>query len=214
MHHRMSAAQELLRRGWDTNHDNIKPKHLQAYWRDEKILASIHRSEEDPGRPLNLHRRLRPLRRHRLRSHSQRDERRRRPRRQLKAASFPRVPSIFSRYLRRLGIQGTSTPAGPPTELPLPQSERAGVRAHAGSNQSPLSPRRERVGVRAVKKPIHPLHPSQTTPHPPRPCRRACPRVNQATNPPPAEPSSKSSRKRWTEATSGQPSEQRQNTAA
>ena len=36
VHHRMSAAQELLRRGWDTNHDNIKPKHLQAYWRDKE----------------------------------------------------------------------------------------------------------------------------------------------------------------------------------
>ena len=35
IHHRMSAAQELLRRGWDTNYDNIKPKHLQAYWRDK-----------------------------------------------------------------------------------------------------------------------------------------------------------------------------------
>ena len=36
IHHRMSAAQELLRRGWDTNHDNIKPKHLQAYWQDKE----------------------------------------------------------------------------------------------------------------------------------------------------------------------------------
>ena len=35
IHHRMSAAQELLRRSWDTNYDNIKPKHLQAYWRDK-----------------------------------------------------------------------------------------------------------------------------------------------------------------------------------
>ncbi len=35
IHHRMSAAQELLRRGWDTNHDSIKPEHLQAYWRDK-----------------------------------------------------------------------------------------------------------------------------------------------------------------------------------
>ena len=38
IHHRMSAAQELLRRGWDTNHDNIKPKHLQAYWQDKESL--------------------------------------------------------------------------------------------------------------------------------------------------------------------------------
>ena len=36
VHHRMSAAQELLRRGWDTNYDAIKPKHLQDYWRDEE----------------------------------------------------------------------------------------------------------------------------------------------------------------------------------
>ena len=35
VHHRMYAAQELLRRGWDTNYDNIKPKHLQAYWQDK-----------------------------------------------------------------------------------------------------------------------------------------------------------------------------------
>ena len=36
IHHRISAAQELLRRGWDTNHDNIKPEHLQDYWRDDQ----------------------------------------------------------------------------------------------------------------------------------------------------------------------------------
>ena len=36
IHHRMSAAQELLRRGWDTNYDNIKPEHLQDYWRDKE----------------------------------------------------------------------------------------------------------------------------------------------------------------------------------
>ena len=36
IHHRMSAAQELLRRGWDTNYDNIKPEHLQDYWQDKE----------------------------------------------------------------------------------------------------------------------------------------------------------------------------------
>ena len=36
IHHRISAAQELLRRGWDTNYDNIKPQHLQDYWRDKE----------------------------------------------------------------------------------------------------------------------------------------------------------------------------------
>ena len=50
IHHRMSAAQELLRRGWDTNHDNIKPKHLQAYWRDkESPRLSIGQKKTQAG---------------------------------------------------------------------------------------------------------------------------------------------------------------------
>ena len=36
IHHRLSAAQELLRRGWDTNYEAIKPEYLQDYWRDEE----------------------------------------------------------------------------------------------------------------------------------------------------------------------------------
>ena len=36
IHHRMSAAQELLRRGWDTNYDNIRPEHLTDYWQDKE----------------------------------------------------------------------------------------------------------------------------------------------------------------------------------
>ena len=52
MRHRVSAAQELLRRGWDTNYDRIKQEHLLAYWRDQqdarlsvgqkKQLAGLH----------------------------------------------------------------------------------------------------------------------------------------------------------------------------
>ena len=36
IHHRMSAAQELLRRGWNTNYEAIKPEHLQDYWHDKE----------------------------------------------------------------------------------------------------------------------------------------------------------------------------------
>ena len=35
-HHRMSAAHELLRRGWDTNYDAITPEMLQDYWRNQQ----------------------------------------------------------------------------------------------------------------------------------------------------------------------------------
>ena len=50
IHHRISAAQELLRRGWDTNYDNIKPKHLQDYWRDkESPRLSIGQKKTQAG---------------------------------------------------------------------------------------------------------------------------------------------------------------------
>ena len=50
IHHRMSAAQELLRRGWDTNYDNIKPKHLQDYWQDkESSRLSIGQKKTQAG---------------------------------------------------------------------------------------------------------------------------------------------------------------------
>ena len=50
IHHRLSAAQELLRRGWDTNYDNIKPKHLQAYWQDkESTRLSIGQKKTQAG---------------------------------------------------------------------------------------------------------------------------------------------------------------------
>ena len=48
--HRMSAAQELLRRGWDTNYDNIKPKHLTDYWQDkESTRLSIGQKKTQAG---------------------------------------------------------------------------------------------------------------------------------------------------------------------
>ena len=48
--HRMSAAQELLRRGWDTNYDNIKPKHLTNYWQDkESTRLSIGQKKTQAG---------------------------------------------------------------------------------------------------------------------------------------------------------------------
>ena len=34
--HRLSAAMELLRRGWDTNYDRIKSEHLMDYWQDQR----------------------------------------------------------------------------------------------------------------------------------------------------------------------------------
>ena len=50
IHHRMSAAQELLRRGWDTNYDNIKTEHLTDYWQDkESTRLSIGQKKTQAG---------------------------------------------------------------------------------------------------------------------------------------------------------------------
>ena len=50
IHHRMFAAQELLRRGWDTNYDNIKPEHLQDYWQDkESLRLSVGQKKTQAG---------------------------------------------------------------------------------------------------------------------------------------------------------------------
>ena len=46
----MRQTQELLRRGWDTNYDNIKPEQLQDYWRDgESTRLSIGQKKTQAG---------------------------------------------------------------------------------------------------------------------------------------------------------------------
>ena len=55
VHHRMYAAQELLRRGWDTNYDNIKPEHLQDYWQDkESTRLSVGQKKTLTGLPTTI----------------------------------------------------------------------------------------------------------------------------------------------------------------
>ena len=51
--HRMSAAQELLRRGWDTNYDAITPEMLQDYWRDQQSTRlSVAQKKHLAGLPV------------------------------------------------------------------------------------------------------------------------------------------------------------------
>ncbi len=53
--HRMSAAQELLRRGWDTNYDAITPEILQDYWRDQQSTRlSVAQKKHLAGLPVTL----------------------------------------------------------------------------------------------------------------------------------------------------------------
>ncbi len=54
-HHRVSAAQELLRRGWDTNYDKVTPEMLQAYWRNQQSpRLSVGQKKHLAGLPTTL----------------------------------------------------------------------------------------------------------------------------------------------------------------
>ena len=54
-HHKMSAAHELIRRGWDTNYDIITPEMLQAYWRNQQSTRlSIGQKKQLAGLPTFL----------------------------------------------------------------------------------------------------------------------------------------------------------------
>ena len=54
-HHKMSAAHELIRRGWDTNYDNITPEMLQAYWQHQQSTRlSIGQKKQLAGLPTFL----------------------------------------------------------------------------------------------------------------------------------------------------------------
>ena len=54
-HHKMSAAHELTRRGWDTNYDKITPEMLQAYWQDQQSTRlSIGQKKHLAGLPTFL----------------------------------------------------------------------------------------------------------------------------------------------------------------
>ncbi len=51
-HHKMSAAHEIIRRGWDTNYDNITPEMLQSYWQDQQSTRlSVGQKKQLAGLP-------------------------------------------------------------------------------------------------------------------------------------------------------------------
>ena len=53
--HKMSAAHEIIRRGWDTNYDKITPEMLQAYWQDQQSTRlSIGQKKQLAGLPAFL----------------------------------------------------------------------------------------------------------------------------------------------------------------
>ena len=139
IHHRMSAAQELLRRGWDTNYENIKPKHLTDYWRDkESTRLSVGQKKTQAGLSTSIDdydkyddTDYEAIAKE-IREEEDRDD-------NSKPLRFQEaVPS--SRHSSEIRNPEDRQPASPATKLPLPQGE--------GTDNS-LPPRRgkARMGV-------------------------------------------------------------------
>ncbi len=54
-HHKMSAAHEIIRRGWDTNYDKITLEMLQTYWQDQQSTRlSVGQKKQLAGLPTFL----------------------------------------------------------------------------------------------------------------------------------------------------------------
>ena len=173
VHHRMYAAQELLRRGWDTNYDNIKPEHLQAYWQDKestrlsigqkKTLAGLSTSIDDYDQYDDTDYEAIAQE---MREEEDRDD-------NSKPLRFQEtVPS--SRHSSESRNLEDRQAASPSTKLPLPQGEGWGE-GNAGILKKPLPPRRGKA--RACPELAEGMGVTEPSP-------RACPRANQATNPP------------------------------
>ena len=168
IHHRMSAAQELLRRGWDTNYDNIKPKHLQDYWRDkESSRLSIGQKKTQAGLSTSIddydnyddvdYEAIAKE----MREEEDRDDNSKPLRFQETAPS-----SRHSSESRNLEDRQAVSPA---TKLPLPQGEGWGE-GTAGILKNPLPPRRgkslppAKAGVRmGVNSPAQSPLPNKAT---------------------------------------------------
>ena len=150
IHHRMSAAQELLRRGWDTNYDNIEPKHLQDYWRDkDSTRLSIGQKKTQAGLSTTIddHDNYDDVDyeaiAQEIREQEDRDD-------NSKPLRFQEtVPS--SRHSSESRNLEDRQAASPSTKLPLPQGEGWGE-GTAGILNKPLPPRRGKVRM-GVKSP-------------------------------------------------------------
>ena len=142
IHHRMSAAQELLRRGWDTNYDQIKPDHLTDYWQDkESTRLSIGQKKTQAGLSTSIDdydnyddTDYEAIAKE-IREEEDRDDNSKPLRFQETASS-----SRHSSESRNLEDRQAASPS---TKLPLPQGEGWGE-GSADILNKPLPPRREK----------------------------------------------------------------------
>ena len=154
-HHKMSAAHEIIRRGWDTNYDKITPEMLQAYWQDQQSTRlSVGQKKQLAGLPTFLdeydhydNEDYEAIARE-LRDQEDREEAA-----DLEVASAPgRSPLSPGERVRVRG----NTPASSPSENNAATPTRHSCESrNPAASKSPLSPR-ERARVRGTENTSHP----------------------------------------------------------
>ena len=133
-HHKMSAAHELLRRGWDTNYDKITPEMLQAYWQDQQSTRlSIGQKKQLAGLPTFLDEYDHyDNEDYEAIAQELRDQKDREEAEDFKAASAPGKSPLSLQFTRH--SCESRNPAGP--ESPLSPRERARVRGTENTSHS------------------------------------------------------------------------------
>ena len=141
-HHKMSAAHEIIRRGWDTNYDNITPEMLQAYWQDQQSTRlSIGQKKHLAGLPTFLDEYDHyDTTDYQAIADAIRDQEDREEAADFKAASAPGRSPLSPQFTRH--SCESRNPAGP--ESPLSPRERARVRGTENTS-SPSTAQRSDV---------------------------------------------------------------------
>ena len=139
-HHKMSAAHEIIRRGWDTNYDKITPEMLQAYWQDQQSTRlSIGQKKQLAGLPAFLdeydqydHEDYEAI------AQSIRDQEDREEAAAIKAASAPGKSPLSPG--ERVRVRGNTPASSPPQNNEAIANRHFRENGNPAASESPLSP--------------------------------------------------------------------------
>ncbi|MCY4577615.1 MAG: hypothetical protein OXD31_01065 [Chloroflexi bacterium] len=158
-HHKMSAAHEIIRRGWDTNYDKITPEMLQAYWQDQQSTRlSSGQKKQLAGLPAFLDEYAQyDNEDYEAIAQELRDQEDREEAADFKAASAPGKSPLSPG--ERARVRGNAHASSPPQNNAATPTHHSCESRNPAGPESPLSPR-ERARVRGSEEPHH----SQSTP--------------------------------------------------
>ena len=154
-HHKMSAAHEIIRRGWDTNYDKITPEMLQAYWQDQQSTRlSVGQKKQLAGLPTFLDEYDHyDTTDYQAIAEAIRDQEDREEAADFKAASAPGKSPLSPG--ERVRVRGNAPVSSSPQNSEAIANRHSRENGNPAASKNPLSPR-ERARVRGTENTSHP----------------------------------------------------------